>query len=262
MEDKKYYIKTNEYADTCNALHEITQAMAEYGWERTNIPVLADLAFSVGGDGTFIDTAKEVAVEDVPIIGINKGTLGYLTEVNESNIRNAIRHFMDGNVTIQDRMRLKNASLCSVDNTVLNDIAIVKDGSSVINIEVAVNGDSIARYYADGVIVSTPTGSTGYAFSCGAPIIDPASEMIIITPIAPHTVMNRSICLSPDSIVSVKLLDARNAKSCAVEMDGEKYALQVGQTIIIKKSIMPTKYVSFPYNEGFLDRVMKKMGNF
>lgn len=254
--EKTAFINTNPYQDTSNIVCILSEILKEYDYTITNKPEEATLALSVGGDGTFIDTAKLAMNAD--IIGINRGTLGYLTEV-EDFIETSLEKYMNGNYSIQKRMMLS----CDIfhDDTgilALNDVAITKRNSSVIDIEIMVDGRQITKYYADGIIISTPTGSTGYAFSCGAPLIDPASEMIIITPIAPHTIMNRSICISPDSEICVRIVDARNDVMGQMEVDGKKYDLNIGQPVFVKKAEHYIKFVKLN-NDSFLDRIYKKM---
>lgn len=255
---KKIFIKENTYKDTSFAVSEVRRAAEDYGYVET-AENDADLAVAIGGDGTFIDTAKMAINAD--IIGINKGTLGYLTETEENNSYQAIKNYVEGNCFIQKRMMLQ----CEIGGTevvdsAINDIVVTKKDSSVIDVEISIDDKVITRYYADGIIISTPSGSTGYAFSCGAPIIDPSSEMILITPIAPHTIMNRSICASENSVVSIKLLNARQDNKCVVNVDGVKYEMAVGSAIKITKAKQYLNMVKFDNPESFFERIMSKMG--
>lgn len=255
--NKFAYINTNPYQDTENAVSVAKDMLKQYKYIVSDEPKSCSLALSIGGDGTFIDTAK-VAI-NADIIGINKGTVGHLAEVHEHNIESALKNYFSGRYRIQNRMMLDCSwEGCSEIYTALNDIVISKKDSSVIDIEISVDGNSITRYYADGVIISTPTGSTGYSFSCGAPIIDPSSEMILITPIAPHTIMNRSICISSGSLVEVKLINARGCDYGNIEVDGAKQRLPINKSVFIKKSFSYTKYVKFN-QDSFLTRIYEKM---
>lgn len=143
--------------------------------------------------------------------------------------------------------------------TALNDVVVTKRNSSVIDLSISIDGNVLARYYADGLIISTPTGSTGYAFSCGAPIINPTSDMLIITPIAPHTVMNRSVCVSSNSEIKVTVVSARNDNYYKVSVDGYDYETPIDMSIKIRKSDSYVKLVKFDNATNFLERVMSKM---
>lgn len=263
VEILKYFINTNSYRDTSFAEKEVRRAAKDFGFIEVFDRLTADLAISIGGDGTFIDTTK--CCMDADIIGINKGTLGYLAEIDENATYDAIAAYAKGNYVIQKRMMIASklqddGSHGFLKGIALNDICVVKDESSVIDLEIIVNESVVTRYYADGVIISTPTGSTGYAFSCGAPIIDPSSEMMIITPIAPHTVMNRSICVGPNSIVKVRLVGARGCNYCKLSIDGKNYVMKEGSAVEIKKSDKYINMVKFPSASSFLDRIRLKMG--
>jgi len=256
----KYFINTNPYKDCRGIVEEVDRIMLENGCKREYSGEDVNLGISIGGDGTFLDTAK--ICKKAEILGINLGTLGYLAEVEPQNVTQALNSYLNNKYYIQERMRL-TAVICKgisegPDMHALNDIVITKDKSSVIDVEISVDGINTARYYADGVIVSTPTGSTGYAFSCGAPIIDPSSNMIIITPVAPHTIMNRSMIVSPSSEVSIRLMGARADNSAKVSVDGTQYSMDVRSIVKIKKSSDTTKVVKFNPS-SFFNRIVEKM---
>ena len=149
----------------------------------------------------FLKTAK---LTDKPIIGVNTGTLGYLTEVNPDNLKDALGDLSDGNYHVEERMMLEGKLIKANGESMkipesLNEIAILKNVNGVVRFDAIVNDRLINSYTADGILVCTPTGSTAYNLSCGGPIADPTAEILTLTPIAPHTVINRSIVLSKDS---------------------------------------------------------------
>ena len=155
-----------------------------------------DIIFSIGGDGTFLKTARLSSQK--PIIGINTGTLGYLTEINPEDIEKALDDINNGDYYIEERMMLEGEVVRSNGDVVeipesLNEIAISKNSFGVVRFDAIVNEKLINSYTADGILVCTPTGSTAYNLSCGGPIVDPTAEIITLTPIAPHTVINRSL---------------------------------------------------------------------
>lgn len=262
----RFYINRNRCKDTDTVCEKIREIMHSYGWTESKRIKNADLCFSVGGDGTFIDTAGCMD-PNAEIIGINMGTLGYLADTEPDEVEDMLHKYVRKEYCVQERMCI-NAHLQS-DDTVpgsveeihkaLNDIVVTKNNSSVIDIEIFVNRTRIIGCYADGVIVSTPTGSTGYAFSCGAPFIDPSSSMIIITLIAPHTIMNRSIIVSSDSTLIIKIRGARGDDYAQISYDGQKEKIKIGSVVNICKSVVPVKMVKFGDSTSFLDRIAKKM---
>jgi len=148
----------------------------------------SDIIISIGGDGTFLKTSRKS--REKPIIGINTGTLGYLTEINPENIEQALKNLIDGNYHVENRMMLEgeivraNGEIVRIPQA-LNEIGISKNIIGVVRFDVLVNGKLINSYTADGILVCTPTGSTAYNLSCGGPIVDPTAEIITLTPIAP-----------------------------------------------------------------------------
>ena len=258
------FINKNPYQDTEKIEERAIEILNNFGYDITDDPQKADLALSIGGDGTFLDTIK--LAPNANIIGINKGTLGYLAEVEVEDLEKALTSYVNGQYKIQKRMMIDcmTQNIDGVDGspyylTALNDIVVTKRNSSVIDVEIIVDNCLVTKYYADGIIVSTPTGSTGYAFSCGCPIIDPTSEMMIITPIAPHSIMNRSICVSPNSGISIKVVNARDDDAFRLDVDGNKHIVELGNSIHITKSSNVTRMVKFAPNTSFLDRIMQKM---
>lgn len=261
----KHYVlfRSNPFRDTRLIVKNLSCFFMDNGWGITNSGQNANLAVSIGGDGTFLDTVRTAPCAD--IIGINKGTLGYLTEVEENSAIDAMEKYIHGEYYIESRMMLEcdfpriAKYLKQPDiSPALNDIVIAKRNSSVIDIEIFINNKPLTKYYADGIIISTPTGSTGYAFSCGAPIVDPTSEMIMITPIAPHTLMSRSICVSADVDIMVKVFPARDDDCCKISIDGQSEAMYTNHIVHIKKSPNTAKLVKFHNSMNFIDKVSAK----
>lgn len=259
----KTYINKNPYQDTDAVCGIIADVLSEIGFSTTEYPRSAKLALSVGGDGTLIDTVRLCPQAD--IIGINKGTLGFLSVVGEDKVAESLRAYGKRQYYIETRMMAE----CEVaipgeeselmKHPALNDIVMSKSGSSIITASIYIDGCHVVTYRADGIIVSTPTGATGYAFSCGAPIIDPTSEMIVITPVAPHSIMDRSICISPKSSVKICLLEARGCDSCTLSIDGDKTEIPIGTKLNIFKSPQFARFVKFKKQESFFDRIIDKI---
>lgn len=205
----------------------------------------ADILFSIGGDGTFLNTAK---LTDKPIIGINTGTLGYLTEVNPKDLKKALKNILNDNYTIENRMMVEgkihksNGDVIKISES-LNEIAISKNFNGVVRFDAIVNDKFITSYIADGILVCTPTGSTAYNLSCGGPIVYPTAEILTLTPIAPHTVLNKSIVLSKKSNIKIKITELRDNTSAYVLNDGIPTELEIGDIVEIKKSDKITKII-------------------
>ncbi len=188
-------IKFTKPIDTFKSHNEITK----------NI----DYMFSLGGDGTLLDTLTLVRESEIPIMGINMGSLGYLASIGKEDINKAIEAIEKGTF-IKDKRSLirleSNKPLFKEVNYALNEFTIhSKDTSTVITIHVYIDGDYLNSYWASGIIVATPTGSTAYSLSCGGPIIFPKSESFVITPIAPHNLSVRPIIVSDESVISFKI---------------------------------------------------------
>ena len=168
-----------------------------------------DFALSLGGDGTFLTTASLVGHLDIPILGINCGHLGYLAEVKTESLENVLEQLVNNNYTIEQR-RLLEVS-CQYEGKIvspyaLNEVAILKSGlSSMITVDVMLNGELLHNYKSDGLLIATPTGSTAYNLSAGGPLLDPHVNAIILTPVATHSLNIRPLVVLDDSQIDVKI---------------------------------------------------------
>lgn len=257
----KIFINADDYRKTAlKTKKDLTEYCNKLGLTVTADIAEADIIFSVGGDGTFLKTSR---LTDKPIIGINTGTLGYLTEINPDDLKSAIRDIVDGNYYVEERMMLEGEVIKSKGDTIkipesLNEIAISKNISGVVRFDAIVDDKLINSYTADGILVCTPTGSTAYNLSCGGPIVDPTAEIITLTPIAPHTVINRSIILSDDSIVEIKITELRKNTSSYVLYDGKPIEVLSGDIVRIKKSEKTTKIIKFE-ERSFIDTIRENI---
>jgi len=229
-----------------------------------------DLIIAVGGDGTFLRASKYSFKREIPILGINVGSLGFLNVVDTSNIYRDIDKVLKNRYKIEERMLLegkffKNDKI--LENTglsylALNELAITRSMlGKIIKFEIIVNGISIKNFAADGIIISTPTGSTAYSLSAGGPIVEPKSEIIIITPVCPHTLLSRSMILSPGSMVEI-IINSRNDKD-SVSVDGKTMPVSIRPDYIfkVKKSKLKLKLIAFSkdiffkvFKEKFIER--------
>lgn len=221
----------------------------------------ADIIISIGGDGTFLKTAR-LSIEK-PIVGINTGTLGYLTEISPENIRKALTDIVNGKYHIEKRMMLEGEVIKTTEESIkipesLNEIAISKNAFGVVRFDATINGKLINSYTADGILVCTPTGSTAYNLSCGGPIVDPTANIMTLTPIAPHTVLNRSVILSDDSTVEIKITEIRENTSSYVLYDGISIEVFSGDVVKIKKSEKITKIIKLE-ERSFIDNIRENI---
>lgn len=232
-----------------------------------SLPVDIDYMLVLGGDGTMLQAVRDVKERHIPMLGINLGTLGYMTEVEPDQIEAAIDQLLLGEVKTEARMMLK-ASVSqqgkekSQEQWALNDVVISRRGSLQIHdFNIYVNGQFLKRYSADGIIVTTPTGSTGYNLSAGGPIVDPKTQLLMITPICPHTFNQRTIVLSKDDEIVVEIPAGREAKVQQVEasFDGShQMMLQTGDRITITK--WEKEAVFLKLNQvSFLEILSRKM---
>ncbi len=223
----------------------------------------------LGGDGTMLNAADDNAEGQIPLLGINLGTMGYLAEIEKDAWKEALTRLLDGNFEIEERMMLMGyVEDCPGRRTrtalqALNDVAITRSGQlRVVPYDVYVNGQFLNRYEADGIILSTPTGSTGYNLSAGGPIAEPQAKLILLTPICPHTLNTRTIILSPEDRIEIEIGKARDGAEVSVEadFDGSDHALSMksGQRITVQASPMTTKIIRI-YRQSFLETLHRKM---
>ncbi len=174
-----------------------------------NIKGCVDMVFSVGGDGTFLDSVMIVRDSGIPIVGINSGRLGFLANIAKEDVENAIEEIIRGNYSIESRQVLKLEATngqFSEFHYALNDLTVQKsDNLSMITVHVYVNEEYLASYWADGLIVATPTGSTAYSLSAGGPIVVPGSDALLITPICPHNLTFRPVMVPFDNKIRLKV---------------------------------------------------------
>jgi len=187
---------------------------------REKVASMSDIIVIIGGDGTFLSVAKDVADYDIPIVGFNMGTLGFLTEFNIGQLTTELKGIFNGDYRVSERKLIK---LTYGEETVsaLNDIVISKgDIARVIKLSLIIDDDSVADITADGLIISTPTGSTAYSLSAGGPIVTPEVEGTVITPICPHSLTFRPIIIPDKSIIKVKLIS--DYSDVYITIDGQK----------------------------------------
>lgn len=236
--------------------HEVrmvdTEAVAlqvpELGVSHDDLPVGLDLMLSLGGDGTMLRAVDLVADDGVPVLGVNLGQLGYLTEVEPTGVRMALKRFLAGSFRIEERMRLE-VSLHRDGQDVerlqaLNEAVVEKSQMGhTVRLDVELDDRPFTSYVSDGLILATPTGSTAYAFSAGGPIVDPRHRAVLMAPVAAHMLFDRALVLRPDCQVRVSVGGHRSA---GVSVDGRAAAaLEPGDAVVCSASDQPARLVTF-----------------
>lgn len=232
------------------------------------IPDTAECIIVLGGDGTLLQAARDVVRRGIPLFGINMGTLGYLAEVNRQGLYPALDQLILDDYEIEERMMLTGTVYHKEqiigEDIALNDIVIGRSGPlRVIGIKNYVNDEYLNSYNADGIIVSTPTGSTGYSLSAGGPIISPSARLTMITPLAAHTLNSRSIILPAEDVIKVEIGPGRRQEHerGLATFDGDTaIGMMTGDKIIIRQSEMNTKIVKLK-KLSFVEVLRQKMGN-
>lgn len=221
-----------------------------------------DALISIGGDGTILRAVTYIKDLGIPIIGINAGRLGFLATIQKEDIATALNEILKGKYKTSERSLLciqtssKNQDLEDLDFA-LNEIAVSrKNTTSMITVETFLNDEYLTSYWADGLIVSTPTGSTGYSLSCGGPVITPSANNFVLTPIAPHNLNARPLVI-PDS-TEIKLKVSGREESYLVSLDSRIATLKNNTTITIKKAPFTIKMIELE-KESFLDTLRKKL---
>ncbi len=220
----------------------------------------------LGGDGTLLRAARELAGRNIPFLGINLGHLGYLAEIERQNIRPALEKLIADDYTVEDRMMLEGSvSVNGVrmgGDVALNDIVINRQGSlRVVDYEVYVNDQYLNSFTADGLIVSTPTGSTGYSLSAGGPIVSPTASLILLTPICPHTLNSRSLIFSADDHIRIRIGDGKRVSADAVgaTFDGDtNFPMRSGDQVEIRRSSEVTRILKIN-QVSFLETLRNKL---
>lgn len=234
--------------------------------EPEDLPAGTECVLVLGGDGTLIRAASKLVSRNPALIGVNLGTLGYLCELEEANVFSAVDRLMEEQYVVEKRMMLSGYGIKHGEKTAcktaLNDIVIHRTGAlSVVNLIVSVNGEYLNTFHADGIIISTPTGSTGYNMSAGGPIVDPKAKMMLITPINAHNLNSRSIVLGAEDEVMIEIGKRRSQKDETVEVsfDGDNaVGLEVGDRFMIRRAEPTARFCKLS-SMSFLEILRKKM---
>ena len=260
-----------EYLEKRGKKCTIRENMAESGGnykytDAAGIPEDVDCVLVLGGDGTLLQASRDLTERDLPLLGINMGTLGYLAEVNRKGIEPALERLLAGEYQIVSRMMISGEVYHQgkkvMEDLALNDIVIGRYGRlRIIDFKIYVNGEYLNRYSADAMVISTPTGSTGYSLSAGGPIVSPEASMLLMTPVAPHTLNTRSIILPDDAEITVEMLPghSRSGDDAEVTFDGDtSVRLTCTDKVVIRKAVKKTRLIKI--NQiSFLEVLRTKM---
>lgn len=243
-------LRLRDRATTWCAEHSVDAWAAPAGEVETLVAQLptTDALVVLGGDGTFLRAARAVAAVDVPILGINSGTVGFLSKAEPDALPEVLQFLVDGDYTLEPRMTIEARLLpeglgeTAESHVALNEAAVVRGSQArMVRLEVSIDGSHLSTFACDGLVVASPTGSTGYSFSAGGPILDPTSRNLVVTTIAAYLSAIRSIVVSPDHRVLVRVIEAYDSQ---VSIDGrEDFPLRVGDAVEILARDRPIRFI-------------------
>ena len=236
-------------------------------YDFSDMPEDIECVLVLGGDGTLLQAARELLQRHIPLLGINLGTLGFLTSAEKSELPKCLDSVLDDSCSIDERMMLEGVVYHGSEkiqtNTALNDVIIARAGfSRLVELKIYVNGELLSIYNADGIIVSTPTGSTGYSLSAGGPIIFPQTDVIVITPICPHSLQARSLVVSGEDRIMIEIGRRRKTQKeeAMVTFDGRSaQELETGDRIEIYKAQETTQLIRLK-GRSFYQVLQNKIG--
>lgn len=260
------YLNAHGCRYTLSAEKKVPEEIVKGYTDPAQIPEDVDCVLVLGGDGTVIRAARDIVDRQIPILGINLGTLGYLTEVDRSSVFPALDCLLAGEYQIERRMMLQGKVLRNgekiASDIALNDIVIGREGPMrVISLHNYVNDAYLNSYRADGIILATPTGSTGYSLSAGGPLISPGAALFLMTPLAAHTLNTRSIVLPPENVITVQIgegRDGRTEHAVACFDGGISVQMQTGDRIEISRADKDTRIVKL-HHDSFLEILRRKL---
>lgn len=268
-------IKSDAARDVCSKIKDYIgikggncQVVSGYV-KKDDIASDTDCAIVLGGDGTLLHASRDLMGMNIPLIGVNFGHLGFLADVEAEAVEDMVDRLMSDDFLIEKRLMLEGTISRNGENipvaSALNDVVIGRSGvMGVLDFKVFVNGIRLNSYKADGIIVATPTGSTAYSMSAGGPLVKPSAQLIVMTPVCPHTLNTRSIVLEGNDIIEIEICQTKPVEckeSAYVYFDGDLATpLSNGDRIIIKKSANSTDIIKLD-SRSFLEVLRRKLNN-
>lgn len=221
-----------------------------------------DMFVSFGGDGTILRATTYVKDTGIPIVGVNTGRLGFLSTFKKEDVRKVVQEFVKGDYVVVERSLVEVSPDSGVPefaelNFALNEVTVSrKDTTSMITVETYLNDEYLTSYWADGLIISTPTGSTGYSLSCGGPVIAPTAKSLVLTPIAPHNLNARPLVVSDDTVIRLKV--SGREENHLVSLDSRIASVANGKELLIRKAPFTIKMIEYT-SESFLKTLRNKL---
>jgi len=261
LEKESATISIEEYFSTFLS-HKFNVSNYQIFNESDGLDSSFDMFISFGGDGTILRATTYVRDLGIPIVGVNTGRLGFLSTFKKEDVRKVVQEFKQNAYTIVERSLVEVNTGSKADkigslNFALNEITVSrKDTTSMITVETYLNGEYLTSYWADGLIISTPTGSTGYSLSCGGPVIVPTAKSLVLTPIAPHNLNARPLVISDDTVIRLKVSGREDHH--LVSLDSRIATLENGTEIEIRKADFTIKMIEYT-SESFLKTLRNKL---
>ena len=230
--------------------------------EKKGLDSSFDMFVSFGGDGTILRAITYLCNLDIPIVGVNTGRLGFLATFKKEDVRKVVKEFMSGDYTVVERSLLSVGADEKIPefsnlNFALNEVTVSrKDTTSMITVETYLNNEYLTSYWADGLIISTPTGSTGYSLSCGGPVIVPTAKSLVLTPIAPHNLNVRPLVIPDDTVIRLKVSGRED--NHLVSLDSRIASVENGKELQVKKANFTVKMIAYN-SESFLKTLRDKL---
>jgi len=230
--------------------------------EKKGLDSSFDMFVSFGGDGTILRAITYLCNLDIPIVGVNTGRLGFLATFKKEDVRKVVKEFISGDYTIVERSLLSVGADEKIPefsnlNFALNEVTVSrKDTTSMITVETYLNNEYLTSYWADGLIISTPTGSTGYSLSCGGPVIVPTAKSLVLTPIAPHNLNVRPLVIPDDTVIRLKV--SGREENHLVSLDSRIASVENGKELQVKKANFTVKMIAYN-SESFLKTLRNKL---
>lgn len=248
------YVVNEEFAAAVESLTDIS-IDASHLFSGKPLATGNDIMVTYGGDGTLLEAVALLPSNDIPVVGINCGRLGYLTADDGASIEKLFRSIAEGNLRFEERLMLITEGM-EEECMALNEITILRSGASMIAVETLINDNYVATYHGDGLVVATPTGSTAYSLSAGGPIVDPLCRCFVLSPLAPHNLTMRPVVIPDSSVVTLRI-HSRGGEAL-ISADNRTYTLRDGSEVRVKLA-QRRVILAMPHNNTFYDTLREKM---